>query len=876
MTHPLLLSLRTSWTRPEPHPSRWVRLATALALAVLVLAAPRVQAQAQVSLPITFESGDATFYELFDFEGADSDITADPTDASNSVVTTVRPAGAGGVAGTTVANDNGFTQRVPFASGATTMSVRVWSPEAGVPVRFKLEKFNDPTITVEAQCPTTTAGGWETITYDFITDKVPGSADLNFNSEYSKATIFFDFGLENATEATTYYWDDVAFGGTAVEGGCRPPPPGPTVALPVTFEDGDRAFYELRDFGGNASQLIADPTDASNTVVESIRGANAPFFAGTTVADANGFTTPIPFASGATTMSVRVWSPEAGIPVRFKVENAGNSGISVEAQCPTTTAMAWETITYDFVADKVPNTADINFANEYTKASVFFNFGQENAPTPTTYYWDDVSFGGTAVPGGCNNATSGGDTIAEARAAGAGTEVTLTGVVTRAEGAFAYVQDATGAITVRQTSGAFFAEIAAGTIAAGTRVTLVGTTSEFRGLFQLNEGGLASYTVDGVTDVPAAQSITLAELASNGEAYEAELVELTGLTVAETGTFSAGTNYTATDDSGTGTLRIPNANDTALEGTDIPGAAFTFTGVVGQFTTATPATDGYQLLAIAEGDVLAPPMPVVSLPIRFESGDADYYELQDFGGNASTLVPDPEDASNTVVQSVRTATAACFAGTTVADRTGFTAPIPFASGATTMNVRVWSPEAGIPVLVKVEKAGTPEISVETVATTSVAGAWDVLVFDFANERTGTAALNLDSEYTKASIFFNFRCPDETPVAEATYYWDDLAFGSAPPVSAEETAAAQNVELAQNSPNPFTARTTIRFSLKAQGDVQLHVYNHLGQKVATLVDGSVASGDHAVSFDATGLASGMYFYRLQHSGSTVTRTMVLTR
>ena len=91
MTHPLPLSLRTSWTRPEPHPSRWVRLATALALAVLVLAAPRVQAQAQVSLPITFESGDATFYELFDFEGADSDITADPTDASNSVVTTVRP-----------------------------------------------------------------------------------------------------------------------------------------------------------------------------------------------------------------------------------------------------------------------------------------------------------------------------------------------------------------------------------------------------------------------------------------------------------------------------------------------------------------------------------------------------------------------------------------------------------------------------------------------------------------------------------------------------------------------------------------------------------------------------------------------------------------
>ncbi len=325
-----------------------VRRVAALTLlcGLLAFASPLAHAQ-RVTLPVTFEDTSVN-YELVDFGGNASQIIADPTDATNRVVESIRTAGAADFAGTTVADATGFTSRIPFASGATTMSVRVWSPEAGVPVRFKVEKAGDPTISVEAECPTTTAGMWETIVYDFVTDKVNGTADINFANEYTKASIFFNFGEEGAANATTYYWDDVAFGGDAVEGGCRSAAAGGSVALPVTFEDGDRAFYELQDFGGNASQLIADPTDATNTVVESIRTAGAANFAGTTVADVTGFTERLPFAPGAATMTLRVWSPEAGIPVRLKVEDVTNPGVSVEAQVPTTMAGMWETLTYDF------------------------------------------------------------------------------------------------------------------------------------------------------------------------------------------------------------------------------------------------------------------------------------------------------------------------------------------------------------------------------------------------------------------------------------------------------------------------------------------------------------------------------------------------
>ncbi len=75
-----------------------------------------------------------------------------------------------------------------------------------------------------------------------------------------------------------------------------------------------------------------------------------------------------------------------------------------------------------------------------------------------------------------------------------------------------------------------------------------------------------------------------------------------------------------------------------------------------------------------------------------------------------------------------------------------------------------------------------------------------------------------------------------------------------------TSVPTRYELYQNYPNPFNPTTTIRFAVAHKGKVSLVVYNVLGQKVATLVEANKDPGTYSVRFNASDLASGVYFYR----------------
>jgi hypothetical protein len=79
--------------------------------------------------------------------------------------------------------------------------------------------------------------------------------------------------------------------------------------------------------------------------------------------------------------------------------------------------------------------------------------------------------------------------------------------------------------------------------------------------------------------------------------------------------------------------------------------------------------------------------------------------------------------------------------------------------------------------------------------------------------------------------------------------------------AEEFYQPLSYSLEQNYPNPFNPKTVIGYQLPVRGNVSLKVFDILGNEVATLVNGQVDAGKHKVDFDASGLNSGVYFYKL---------------
>ncbi len=93
---------------------------------------------------------------------------------------------------------------------------------------------------------------------------------------------------------------------------------------------------------------------------------------------------------------------------------------------------------------------------------------------------------------------------------------------------------------------------------------------------------------------------------------------------------------------------------------------------------------------------------------------------------------------------------------------------------------------------------------------------------------------------------------------------------------EQANAPAAFRLWQNYPNPFNPATTIRFSLPQLEHVMLKVFDVLGGEVTTLVDERFNAGEHAVIFDAKGLASGVYFYRLETKSFVQQKAMELVK
>lgn len=345
-------------------------LNTAMAVAIGLCSAP-LHAQ---SLPIHFESNSVTTADFIDFDGGTGTVIPNPQmDAVNGSPTVAQIVRNGGLvwAGSKIRLDS----MLDFSSEAIIELQLYTSAPAGTVVKLKLE--NGSASSTERDAITTIADGWETLTWDFT--GVPAI--------YNELVFMFDFGtLGDGTFYSTFLFDNVSkiYSGQQID-------------LPVDFEALGTVNYTLTDFGGNASALGTDPTNSTNTVARVTKTAQAATWAGTTIGTPAGFASFLPLSPASSKMNVRVWSPQAGIPVRLKVEDWRDPSHTCETDAFTTVAGAWETLEFDF-QNEAQGTATLALGLSngwvYNMASLFFNYGTDGQTAgETTYYFDDVQFG---------------------------------------------------------------------------------------------------------------------------------------------------------------------------------------------------------------------------------------------------------------------------------------------------------------------------------------------------------------------------------------------------------------------------------------------------------------------------------------------------
>jgi hypothetical protein len=324
---------------------------------------------AQIDLPVTFDVAGVN-YNVTDFGNAQSFDAVDPVLATNNVKRTVKPNGAETWAGTTMGvGGTGFATRIPMASGATNMSVRVYSPSAGIKVRLKIEDRTDPTKSVETEATTGAANTWETLVFNF-NNQAAGTSPINFSYTYNMASIFFDFGVVG--NGKVFYWDDVRFIGANPN----------ALVLPLDFQSATIP-YTFTNFDGGNTTVIDNPQvsgiNTSTKVARMVKNAGQ-VWGGSWIALGN----PINFTGTTKTFRMKVFSPRVGAKVLLKIENLTDGSIAFEREVTTTVANAWENLTFDFSA--------VNTANSYQKVVLIFDLGtMGDGSANFTFLFDDIT-----------------------------------------------------------------------------------------------------------------------------------------------------------------------------------------------------------------------------------------------------------------------------------------------------------------------------------------------------------------------------------------------------------------------------------------------------------------------------------------------------
>lgn len=197
------------------------------------------------------------------------------------------------------------------------------------------------------------------------------------------------------------------------------------------------------------------------------------------------------------------------------------------------------------------------------------------------------------------------------------------------------------------------------------------------------------------------------------------------------------------------------------------------------------------------------------------------------------------------------------------------------------------------------------IDPSTVMLNGVSPTGGILISDvsmpYTSFQTGCMDCNYGGPDMMYDLVLHFKSQDVTatlgtvatndciPVLIEGYFYDGTPFegtdilriiNNSSPKDAPDVASFE-LQLEQNSPNPVTDGTVFNFTLPDEGYVQLAVYNMLGQRVATIVQGSQSAGSHSVNWNAISdigmrLTPGVYMYRLALGTQTLTRKLIISK
>ncbi|MGM0934415.1 MAG: PKD domain-containing protein [Bacteroidota bacterium] len=491
--------------------------------------------------------------------------------------------------------------------------------------------------------------------------------------------------------------------------------------LPIDFES-ETLNYTFYNFGGGEGAGVPiidnpDPTgiNTSDKVASYTKPAGSETWAGTTIP----LDEPIDLSSNKY-ISMDVWSPAAGTPVTFKIENLDDADIAVETTVQTTVGNEWETLTFDMSA--------VDPAIEYGRIVLFFNLDTPGADE--TYYFDNIQTTTLEPLKLPMNFDSDAVTYAADVFSGTSFEVVSN-------------PDQSGANTSASMVGA---------------ITNSGNTWE--GIsFNLEEpadfsGDDKTITMKFWSDV-ATPILLKFEGGVNGERQ----------------------NEVSANHSGSGWEEISfnfstDAVKSYIDGNQGVGEAFVPTGEYGIMTIFVDGpgnTAGtFYLDDINMGAYGGPTS--VALPLFFESEDLTY-TWNGFGGASGAVIsnPDPSgiNTSTKVTELIKPDGAQTWAGISM----DLEEAVNFANG-TTINLKAWSPKEGATILFKFEDSesepnqdGNPSVVVEVAQSTTTSNQWEEMSFDL----TSFEAFNTGENYDRVVIFYDYGTAGEG----SSFYFDDI-------------------------------------------------------------------------------------------------------